>query len=72
MWNQNMAAPKPDFVELFSFMLVCHKTSDLPDIQAYYAANPPGFTEAEKERWKLKRQMVVEEMESRKPKSKKK
>ncbi len=67
-----MAAPKPDFVELFSFMLGCHKTSDLPDIQEYYAKSPPGFTPTEKERWKLKRQMVAEEMESRKPKSKKK
>lgn len=71
MWNQNMAAPKPDFVELFSFMLGCYKKEDLPDIQAHYAASPPGFTEAEKTRWKLKRQMVVEEIEKRTSKKKK-
>ncbi len=67
-----MAAPKPDFEELFDFMLRSNPAEMMPAIQEHYAKSPPGFTEAEKTRWKLKRQMVVQEIERRKPKSKKK
>ena len=65
-----MAEFKPDFEEVFTFMLGCHKTGDLPDIQEYYAASPRGFTEAEKERWKHKRRLVVQEIEKRQKKKK--
>lgn len=66
-----MSNPKVDWEEEFSYMMGCHKTGDLPDIQEYYAASPSGFTEAEKTKWRRKRVIVAEEIERRKPKKKK-
>jgi len=61
---------KVKWEEEFIYMMSCHKTSALPDVQEYYAESPSGFTEAEKTKWRRKRVLVAEEIERRKSKKK--